>query len=115
MRLDKKGVVYAEDNVLSSGANTADDNSQSLPASDTLIFAARPGRTYLLIANPAAANTIYIRLGTVAAVVNGAGTIPIAPGGVFVMDSSYVWEGPVRGIAGTGATNMTAIQKGGTG
>ena len=74
------------------------------------VLAAGNTTTYLLLANPSVAggNTVYCAFGSTA-VVNAAGTIPVAPGQIMTFEGSYVPRDAVSCIATGASTPFTLV------
>lgn len=83
---------------------TARNVGVSVATSDTLVAAYNSGRKELTICNDGA-NIVYLSLGTAAAV--AASGIRLAAGASYTTNK---WQGMVRGIALTGATNVTVSE-----
>jgi hypothetical protein len=82
---------------------TAVNTGVSVAVTDTLILAQNLGRREVTIVNDGA-NVVYLALG--AAAVANAG-IRLAAGASY---TTNLWEGTIRGIALTGATNVTLCE-----
>jgi hypothetical protein len=79
---------------------TAANTAVSVATSDTAILPQDQGRRELTIVNDGA-NVVYLALGAAAVLNSG---IRLAAGASY---TTNMWQGTVRGVAATGATNVT--------
>lgn len=96
--------------VINAAGSVAVDGSGVIATGGTAqtLFGGVPPANGYLVANPASSgDTLYINDAAVA-VSQGAGTIPIAPGAVFLTPSGYKPAGPVSIIAATTNDKFTA-------
>jgi hypothetical protein len=82
---------------------TAVNTGVSVATTDTAILAQNLGRREVTIVNDGA-NVVYLALGATAVANQG---IRLAAGAAY---TTNLWEGTVRGIALTGATNVTVCE-----
>lgn len=84
-------------------------STSATPSTSTQIFAANDSRKYLFIQNLDASNYIYINFTSAAA--NNTGSIALAPGAGFVMESSYVSTEAVNVLSAAASIKFTAKQQ----
>lgn len=86
------------------GRTTALTNAAvAVATSDTLVLAQNLGRREVTICNDGA-NVVYLTLGATAVVGTG---VRLAAGASY---TTNLWEGSIRGIAVTGATNVSVAE-----